>query len=108
MIASKQGIPQCQQQLLFSGEKLEDREALNHYSITHGATLKLVVVYSLRQVFVKTPTGRTLTLNVEATSSVKCVKAMIHEREGIPPDQQRISFSCKQLQDGGSLSRYNV
>ena len=107
MIESKEGIPQCQQQLIFSGEKLEDRKALNHYSITHGATLKLVV-FSLRQVFVKTPTGRTLTLNVEATSSVKCVKAMIHEREGIPPDQQRISFSCKQLQDGGSLSRYNV
>lgn len=60
------------------------------------------------QVFFKTLTGKTLTLDLDPNESVENVKKIIHEKEGIPPDQQRLVFSGKQLDDGKLLSDYDV
>ena len=109
LIWESEGIPTELQKLLFGGKQLEGDHTVSDYKIVKGSTLHLLVHSTEGMHFsVETHTDRTLTLEVDSFDSIKSVKNKIQETEGIPADQQRLTFKGMDLQDDRILSDYNI
>ena len=108
-IQALERIPSHQQSLVYSGIQLEDDKTISDYNIPGGSTITLHVPQRVRmKVSVETLAYKTITLDVFPTDTIKSLKSIIQDSEGIPVAQQHIFMSGKHLEDRKELCHYNV
>ena len=109
-IQDKEGVPPSQQHLIFKRQELKDRQTLDEYKVTNKSSVHLRLGDELDRILINVefPTGRKIFINVSPKDDFASVRKMIYDREGIPVDQQRLSFASKEVVDDHlPLSEYH-
>ncbi|CAK83734.1 unnamed protein product (macronuclear) [Paramecium tetraurelia] len=104
-----EGIPFNQQRILLEQSELDDNQTLSRFVIENNTMLKLLLrLKGGGQVFVKTMTGKTITITTEYDKTIGELKKLIYEKIGIPPQQQKLIFAGKVLDDCKKMEDYNI
>eukprot|EP00755_Sulcionema_specki_P004686 Sspe_Gene.30719::Locus_15183_Transcript_2_2_Confidence_1.000_Length_902::g.30719::m.30719/K08770/UBC; ubiquitin C len=133
-IHEKDGVRPCEQRLIFAGEDLADNRSLSSYNISNGSTVSLLVRTLGEQgdssqpvavqltvpaqpektgghgmrINVQTVEGKAVSLDVEPTTSVAEVKAMLEGKLGVAPSKQQLVFGMTHLEDPNTLEHYSI
>lgn len=109
-LSKQAGFERGEQRIIFAGKELQNDQVLCQCNIRDGSTLHLVMVHFRdRVVYIKMLNGKSFPLECKANNTIGTIKAMIHDEEFIPADQQRLVFAGQGLDDDRkTLSDYNI
>ncbi|KAM3146746.1 hypothetical protein pb186bvf_001276 [Paramecium bursaria] len=107
-IQEKEGYSPDQQNLIFNGIMLENQKTVSDYKIENESILHIVLRLRNKEIYVNLLDGTQYTLDFEPSDTIQQFKVRIHEKVGIPHDQQRLIFSGQVLENYRSLSYYNI
>lgn len=108
-IQEKMGVPPEQQSLLLNGKNLEGNNTLEEYKIQNQSSIYVTLIPKTgMQVLVKTATGQKLTIEVEPTDTIEKLKAKIQKKNGIQTKEQELKYKDITLEDGFTLSDYDI
>ncbi|RWR81151.1 Ubiquitin, related [Cinnamomum micranthum f. kanehirae] len=106
----EEGIPENLQEIFFAGNHLNNNQTLAGCNIQKYSTLHMFVHSTAgMQIFVKIPsTGKSVTLDVKPWDTIQNIKAIIHDKERVPPEQQTLIYAGRTLEDSQTLAAYNI
>ena len=111
-IQAKEDIPSdCQVLMINTGERCEELRddcILSNYSFHGNSTPLLLILRLATLIYIKPLNGKTFTLAVESSDKIENLKMKIHNEKGTPPNQQILICNGKRMEDGHTLSDYNV